>query len=147
MSEQITEIIEKYFDNELDKQGEAALFSMLSANDSAREQFKSMLLIRNTIDADKAQFPAQLDERILTSLREPVTGLSRSFLNRHAPLQYLGYGLSVVLVLITLFIYSEVQDYRQRVTRMDERLRAQNRTIEMLYNSLPTVTIQPAIDN
>lgn len=147
MSDQIIEIIEKYFDNELDKQGEASLFSMLSVNDTAREQFKAMLLIRNTIEADQEQFPLKLDERILTSLQPDIPKGSQFGFSRWSPLHYLGYGLSAVLVIITLLIYSEVQGYRQKVSRLDERVKEQSQTIEMFYNSLPTVTIRPTINN
>jgi low affinity Fe/Cu permease len=147
MSEKIDEIIEKYFDNELDKQGEAGLFSMLSANESARTQFKAMLLLRNTIENDRVEFPAKLDEQILTSLRPKTGAMPQMALWKWPPLYYLGYGLSAVFIVITFLIYTEVQDYRQKVSRLDERLKEQNQTIEMLYNSLPPITIRPTMNN
>lgn len=149
MTEQLTDIIEKYFDNELDKHGEAALFSQLSANEEAREQFKGMLLIRNIIEGDKEVFPQRLDEQILKSL--PVTPVQTNsahfLLSGRTPLNYLGYGLSAILIIIMVMIYSEVQDYRSKVSRLDERLKEQNQTIEMLYNSLPPITIRPTMNN
>ena len=59
MSEnKIKELINLYFDGELAKSEEANLFSSLASDQSSRDYFKQLSLMRNAVDNDAEDFLA-----------------------------------------------------------------------------------------
>ena len=60
----IISMINLYFDGELNKGEEANLFSSLANDQSGRDYFKKLSIIRNTVDNSTEELPAELEERI-----------------------------------------------------------------------------------
>jgi hypothetical protein len=68
-NEKTLTLINLYFDGELDKQQEVILFTSLSQDQSARDYFKQLSVIRNAVNNSDRRFPnAELEERILRSV-------------------------------------------------------------------------------
>jgi RNA polymerase sigma factor (sigma-70 family) len=62
MSEhKLLEMINIYFDGELAKSEEASLFSLLASDQTARDYFKQLSVIRNAVDNYAEDFPAELE--------------------------------------------------------------------------------------
>ena len=61
-------MINLYFDGELEKGEEVNLFSLLASDQSGRDHFKQLSLIRNVVDSSTEELPAELEERILRSV-------------------------------------------------------------------------------
>ena len=64
----LLEVINSYFDGELEKGHEPLLFTQLSLNSEAREYFKQLNKIKAAIEESVEDFPEELDERILRSV-------------------------------------------------------------------------------
>ena len=69
MSEnKLLEMINLYFDGELEKSKEVNLFTLLASDQTARDYFKQLSVIRNAVDDSTEVFPSDLEERILRSV-------------------------------------------------------------------------------
>ena len=66
-SQEIKNLIDSYFDNELSKSEEVFLFSQLSKNIEAREYFKQLNILKTEMQNTIESFPIELEERILNS--------------------------------------------------------------------------------
>ena len=64
-NEKIKELINRYFDNELDKSEEVFLFTQLSQEEEAREYFKHMIMLSENMKNTFEDFPFELEEEIL----------------------------------------------------------------------------------
>ena len=60
--EKILEMINKYFDGELEKGEEMLLFTRLSSSDEGRKYFKQLNRIRSAVDDSIEEFPEELEE-------------------------------------------------------------------------------------
>ena len=69
-TDEIKNLVQLYFDNELEKDKEPFLFSILSGNYEAREYFKQLSLIKKIVDNSIEQFPQELEERIFNSIKK-----------------------------------------------------------------------------
>ncbi len=65
--EKINELINRYFDNELDKSEEVFMFTQLSQLESARQYFKQMNVLSENMKNTFEEFPTGLEEAILNS--------------------------------------------------------------------------------
>lgn len=144
MDRKTEELIEKYFDNELTKSEEIFMFTAISSDDEAREYFKRFNIYKTALADDIADFPDSLDSRILESIpierdiavktKPAKTGLVKVFL----------YAASIVLLVLSLYLYGEIAGYRREMRGLTEQIKNQKETIDMLYNSYPTITIKPS---
>jgi len=153
-TDEIKNLVQLYFDNELEKDREPLLFSLLSGNYEAREYFKQLNLIRTVVDNTVEQFPEELEERIFNSLM-PV---GRQVKKEEASLRFgfarnyfvpaLSLAAVIVMMIISMFFYSELRDYKLKVDIISEQVKGQNQTIELiLNNSLPPAVIKAAFEN
>jgi len=69
-TEELKNMIQLYFDGELEKNKEPLLFTALSQDAEARDYFKSMDLLRNTVKETEEEFPQELEKRIFYSLKK-----------------------------------------------------------------------------
>ena len=147
MSEnKIIEMINLYFDGELAKGEEASLFSLLANDQSARDYFKQLSLIKNVIDSDSEDVPSELEERILRSVGSKVSSKSRIFSNTRI-FSAISYAAAVVLLALSGYLFFKVSGYQEKVDSLSQQMMYQTRTIQMLYNSLPGVEVVGTIDN
>ncbi len=147
MSEnKISEMINLYFDGELAKSEEANLFSLLASDQSARDYFKQLSLIRNAVKNDAEDFPAELEERILRSVGSKVAAKTGIFSNIKI-FSAISYAAALILLFLSGYLFFKVSNYQERVDILSEQMKMQTKTIQMLYNSLPGVEVRATYDN
>ena len=143
-SEKIKELINRYFDNELDKEEEVFLFTQLSQVEEAREYFKQLNLLSENVKNTFEEFPFDLEEEIL---KETVSGVKgkRKF-NFNIP-TLLGYAFSVLLLIISLTIYSKSVEYKKDIEMNIQQINQQNKILEMMFNALPQTEVKAKFSN
>ena len=147
MSEnKIIEMINLYFDGELDKKEEPTLFSLLASDQSERDHFKQLSLIKNVTDNDSKNVPSELEERILRAVGSNVFSKSGSFFNTRI-FSAISYAAAIVLLVLSGYLFLEVSGYKEKVDDLSQQMMYQNRTIQMLYNSLPGVDVIGTLEN
>ncbi|MCU0343605.1 MAG: hypothetical protein MUF28_07265 [Ignavibacterium sp.] len=147
MSEnKIKEMINLYFDGELVKSEEANLFSLLASYQSARDYFKQLSLIRNAVDNDAEDFPAELEERILRSVGSKASEKTGIF-SKVKIFSAISYAAALILLFLSGYLFFKVSNYQERVDNLSEQMMMQTKTIQMLYNSLPGVEVRATYDN
>ena len=147
MSEnKLEEMINLYFDGELEKSKEVNLFSLLSGDPTARDYFKQLSVIRNAVDNSSEDFPAELEERILRSVgskAETKTGIFSKLKIYSA----ISYAAALILLFLSGYLFFKVSNYQDRVDNLSDQMMMQTKTIQMLYNSLPGVEVRATYDN
>lgn len=147
MSEnKIIELINLYFDGELDKQQEINLFGLLSQDQSARDYFKQLSLIRNAVNNSEEDFPSELEERILRSVGSKSFSKKNIFSNVKI-FSVISYAAALILLFLSAYLFFKVSNYQERVDNLSEQMMMQTKTIQMLYNSLPGVEVRATFDN
>ena len=147
MSEnKIIELINLYFDGELDKQQEINLFGLLSQDQSARDYFKQLSLIRNAVNNSEEDFPAELEERILRSVGSKASDKTGIF-SKVKIFSAISYAAALILLFLSAYLFFKVSNYQERVDNLSEQMMMQTKTIQMLYNSLPGIEVRSTIDN
>jgi len=143
-SEKIKELINRYFDNELDKGEEVFLFTQLSQMEEAREYFKQMNLLSENMKNTFEEFPSRLEEEILNAT---VTGIEKE---RRFPFNLytvIGYAFSVVLLAISLFLYTDSLEHKKDIEMNIQQINYQDKMLEMMFNSLPPTEVKAKIAN
>lgn len=146
-TDQINMMIDQYFDGELEKSKEPILFTHLSLNDESRDYFKALNKIRNTIAETVEDFPLELEERILYSAANTEKRWFNLNLTNNIPLLF-SYAAAIVLLLVSIFLYTESVNYRAAIETKTQQINQQNELIELFYNSLlPGVDVEGKIVN
>jgi hypothetical protein len=141
MNSDIEEMINKYFDEELTKNQEIMLFSILSQDGEAIDYFKKMNLLRNTAEKTKEEFPAALDEKILLSLSKK--GNKKALIGGQRMLLFGSYALAVILLIISAFLFNSLNNYRQEVDNAVNEVKAKTQMIDfILNNTLPAAEVR-----
>lgn len=147
MSEiKLTEMINLYFDGELEKSKEVNLFSLLASDQTARDYFKQLSVIRNTVDNDIKDFPVELEERILRSVGSKAAAKTGMFLSIKI-FSVISYAAVLVLLFLSGYLFFKVSDYQERIDKLSEQIMKQAKTIQILYNSLPGIEVQATYNN
>jgi hypothetical protein len=144
--EKLIENINLYFDGELEKVEEVSLFSLLASDQSGRDYFRQLSLIRNAVDRSTDEFPSELEERILRLIGSKSTGKSGFFSNTKI-FSAIKYAAAIILLFLSGYLFIKVTSYQERVDNLSQQMMIQTRTIEMLYNSLPGIEVRATFDN
>jgi len=145
MSEdKIKDLINKYFDNELDKSEEVFMFTQLSQLESAREYFKQMNVLSENLQNTFEEFPIGLEERILNKTFTEA-GKNKKFQFNFQSL--FGYAFSVVLLIISLFVYTQSIEYKKDIEMNVQQINQQSKMLEMMFNALPQTEIRAKFEN
>lgn len=139
-SENVFQLINMYFDNELNRKEEKSLFNLLAENQEARDYFKSMQIISEAVEDSKEEFPLDLDQKILTGIfkseeRKPLLSFFRN------PVALLSYSFSIILLVIALLFYGESRSYQEQLTNTITQINYQKEQMELLLNSLPAAEV------
>ena len=146
IDQKISEMINRYFDGELEKGEETLLFTQLSLSDEGRRYFKQLNRIRAAVDDSIEEFPEKLEENILRAVgKEPVR--KTGFFTAHTIATSISYAFAIILIIIGGYLLSEVKDYQDKVEKLSGRMIKQSQTIEMLYNSFPEIQVKASINN
>lgn len=145
-TEKIKEIINQYFDNELTKHEEVILFTQLSQDEEARNYFKEMNLLRNTIEAAEEEYPQKLDAKILSQIK---TEKQIEVKNRSANniFNYISYAFGLILLALSLFFYNDSMHYKNKLELTYQQMYMQNQMIQVLFNTLPQVEVSGSLEN
>ena len=145
-AQEMKNIINQYFDNELTKGEEIVLFSQLSQNDEARNYFKDMNLLRTTTESSFVDYPEKLDEKVFSQLkREEPTRVLR--INRSRVFEVVSIGFAIILLAISFFFYNESMQYRNKLEVTSQQVNQQNRMIQILFNTLPQAEVRGTLEN
>ena len=145
-AQEMKNIINQYFDNELTKGEEIVLFSQLSQNDEARNYFKDMNLLRTTTESSFVEYPEKLDEKIFSQLKtEEPTRVLR--INRSRVFEVVSIGFAIILLAISFFFYNESMQYRNKLEVTSQQVNQQNRMIQILFNTLPQAEVRGTLEN
>jgi hypothetical protein len=143
LNENNYELINRYFDGELDKESEILLFTSLSVNEVERKYFKEMHILKTAAKELDVEYPDSLDFKVLHSIDSLD---ERRFTKIGGKLHLaISYTVAAVLLLVTLFLFNEVKSYRQSFESISKEVIEQKQTIEMLYNSLPGIVIKSSL--
>ena len=135
--------IDEYLDGELEKSKEPGLFISLSNNEIARNYFKQQHLLKSVTGEMQEEFPEDLEKRILA--RTVFNGKNKFFTQKMK--LAISYAAIVILFCVSLFFYSQVRTYKEDINRVHLDIQKQNRTIQILLNSLPTAEINGKFSN
>ena len=145
-NEKILELVNLYFDGELEKSKEVTLFSLLASDQSARDYFKQLSVIRNAVDNSVEDFPSDLEERILRSVGSKV-GTRAGIFSNIKIFSAISYAAALILLFLSGYLFFKVSNYQERVDSLSGQMMMQTKTIQMLYNSLPGVEVRATFDN
>ena len=141
MKNEINEMINAWFDGELDKKRETNLFNLLATDDEARAMFKAINNLKSAIVATDEEVPDGLDERIFRSIA-PVTKATQPA-RKWQLIPALGYVFATVLTIITLILVMELRTYRNGLEDLNTKVKEQDQTIKMMFNAYPTIVVKP----
>jgi len=134
------EMINQYFDEELNKEDEAYLFSLISSDEEGREYFKSMTTIKESYRVSEKGYPQTLEEKILKgiSIKQESKSTDRYFF---IPKKVV-YAFTTIIVLFTFFIYSEYSINQEKIKMHAEQVKQKTEMINLLMNSLPQAEVR-----
>ena len=132
-------MINSYFDGELDREKEAILFTYLSQDEECREYFKSMNLLKSSVEKTNEEFPSELEERIFYSLQKTENKRSSFFSNNLFAVA--SYALAVILIIISILFYNESNNYKNKLEKTIEHINKQEQIMNILLNNLPAATV------
>jgi hypothetical protein len=147
-NDELNKLVELYFDGELDKHKEPALFSALSADPDSREYFRKLHALREAVSDSTLPFPIELEENIFTSLKFGDRKPYGNFSNRERLTQFISIAAAAVLLIICSILFFEIKDYKTQVQSITEEVKGQKETIDaLLNNSYPAVVVSPESKN
>ena len=136
-------MIDLYFDGELTSEQESLLFISLSGDEMGRNYFKRLHLLKSVTENMNEDFPQQLEEKIFHRIfhkeRESI------FRKKVNPLFV--YPLILLLLFISIFYYTEVNNYRKDVNKIYNDLQQQKEIIQSILNPLPAAEIKGINNN
>lgn len=137
----------QYLDGELDKGKEAVLFNALAEDEDLRNYFKDLNAIKSAVQDNVEEFPDYLEERIFYSMdKKTEQNLFHTLFNKNL-FAVLSYSVAVILIIVSVLFYSQVNEYKQKYEAKAEQVSQQNKMINLLYNSLPVTEITSVPDN
>ena len=146
--DEINNMVDNYFDGELDKSKESILFFSLSTDIEAREYFKKLHALRSVIAETIEAFPVNLEENIFTSIKTPEHRLYKSINFRSRISNIISIAAAVILLIVCSLFLLELKDYKSKLASINEQVQEQKETIEiMMHNSYPTVVVSPENKN
>lgn len=137
-------MIDKYFDGELPPNIEAVIFTELSQDEESREYFRQMNKMKLALQESMEEFPLELDQKILMKVK--ALGERKQFWRRSF-VPVLSYSFAVVLLVISLFMYFEIRSYKTDLQLTSQQMIEQQKTINLLINSLPSVNVETEIQD
>jgi hypothetical protein len=146
MNKEILEMINLYADGELDRKEEASLFVLLLQEEEARNYFRSLQIMKTGIAQSVEEVPDKLEEKIVKSVTDRQT-LKTSFSSVRTFTSKIPYAFTAILLILCMYIFLKFDSYQAKLEVISNQLQNQNKTIEMLYNSLPAAEVTGQLKN
>jgi len=140
-TDELYQMINLYFDGELDKNIEPVLFSLLSQDQNARDYFKNMNLLKNGIANTLEEFPLELDQRILKT----IGSYSKNIKGIYELKKYViptTFTVSVLLLVMSIFFYSKSEEYKVRLVDLTREVNQKDENIYTIMNTLREVEVR-----
>lgn len=137
------ELLQLYHDNELEKGTESVLFAHLSVCGECRDYFRNINLISANLAVE--DFPDELDDRILYSVKEKTAKRKGRFLGSQL-FPAFSYAAAVLLLIISVILFLRSDRFKSEIEYANREIHTQNRTIELLYNSLPPAEVSADVN-
>jgi hypothetical protein len=144
-TEELKNMIQLYFDGELEKNKEPLLFTSIAQNSEAREYFKSMNLLKYSVEDTEEEFPQELEERIFYSLKYKQIN-KRGFTNSPA-VRIISYSIVAILIIVNIYLLGRISSYNEKMNNVETIVQKQNQVIELLYNSIPAAEVKAEWEN
>jgi hypothetical protein len=142
-TEKLIELIDLYFDGELERGQEAILFTSLGADKEAREYFKKLNSLHSAISNSIDEFPQSLDYKILHNLEKIDSETSHTFFSRKV-FTSIALSFSIILLAVSIFFYSKSEEYKVQLVDLTREVKQQNENILSIMNTLPEVEVRGA---
>ena len=146
MNKEILEMINLYADGELDRKEETSLFVLLSQDEETRNYFRSLQILKSGIIQSVEEVPDELEEKIVKSITDSQTPKA-SFSSERTFTSKIPYAFVAILLILCAYIFLKFDSYQTRFQALSNQLQNQNKTIEMLYNSLPAAEVTGQLKN
>ncbi len=142
--EQIYNLIDAFFHDELSKTEESILFTVLSENNEGKEYFKEMLKFSEVVKLTSDEVPENLDREILIRTVKFSTKKKRT----KYQLSYLfAFLIAVLFIFASFFFYQKLQDYNREIKEVHKIVDYQNKVISLFINSLPAARVNETLQN
>ena len=145
MNADIEKLINEYFDDELEKDEEAALFSILSQDTEGRNYFKNMNLLKTSLNDSRTKFPLDLEKRILYSIKDKEQSVKKFFTLQNF-ITIGSYTFAAVFLIVSIFLFNQVKDFQKKVDDAVKTISVKSETIELLLeNTLPAAEVRAKV--
>jgi len=92
------------------------------------------------------EFPEELDERILKSIGKSSIKKFNFFIGQRI-FSSISYAFALFLIVLSGYLFMKVSAYQEKVDMLSTQMILQSKTIQMLFNSLPSIEIRASSDN
>lgn len=141
MNKETENLINLYFDGELEDGKETFLFSTLSGNEEARNYFKQLHSVKSNIRFAMEEFPAKLDDKILRSIgKTKRIGIFKYFDKQI--FDAVVYTAAVVLIFLSIFFYLKSEEYKVQFSDLTREIKKQNEQLQLIMNALPEFDVE-----
>lgn len=146
MNNEIGNLIDLYFDGELEKRKEPVLFTLLSQDEDARNYFKQMNALKTNIPFTMEEVPYNLERKILYTVAEKNTKPIFNF-GRSRVFSFASYAVTAVLLVLTILLFVQSNNYKETIQTVSKQIENQKEEIELLINSLPAAEVTTKYEN
>jgi len=148
VNDELRNMVDLYFDGELEKNKEPVLFTALAIDIDAREYFKNLHVLQALVNASTESFPGDLEEKIFASVN-PVKTKSYTQINfRNRMFHIVSIAAAAILFIACSLLFLDVKDYKTKIATITEQAKEQNEIMNLvLNNSLPEFVISPDTKN
>lgn len=140
-------MISEYLDNELTKEKESFLFTHLSSCDECREEFKMQNSIQYEVKIHQKEVSEKFEQKVFDSIQNREKPFIQKWFTKPTP-AYINYVLGIVIVVITLFSFLQLNSLRNDLNNFQEKyevafdkIQFQAQQINLMMNSIPAVQI------
>jgi hypothetical protein len=146
-NDELKNMIESYFDGELDKNSEPVLFTMLSGNPEGRQYFKQLHALQVAVTQSTEPFPDELEQKIFHSIKAEKPELKKNIHFRDMAFRITSIAAALFLFVMCSLFFLELKDSKIKLESITEQLKDQKETMNVILNySLPAVVINPDAD-
>ena len=143
-NDELKNMIELYYDGELEKESEPLLLTILSRDVEARNYFKQLFLFRSVIKDSAVRFPAELESTFLHSIKTEVPKLKKNLTFRDVTFRIVSIAASVILLVICSYFFHELQDSKSKLESVTEQLTEQKENMDIfIHNRLSSIVVKP----
>lgn len=136
---ELTNLIDAYFQHTLSSEEEQYLFTVLSSNAEGRNYFKERQLCSSALQAVLEPYPSALDDAVFSAIqKKQKSSLIQQFVQ---PGYLAAAAVFSTFIIALVLLLGRVEAYKSQVDNAMVEIKNQHQTIELLMNGLPTVQV------